>query len=189
MASWLVHSTTDRVVLAHYKRNKTLFKKFPSLLILWPALHLWYFKSESKSFHFKVFSIGFVLYFKEEPILGYCVDSGFREDVFEFFFQASTVIVDARDNGTKEHASVGTLFSGIKNKVIILSIEIKKRQKFSYIYTGLFLTENSPTKPPSVILLCSHTLGLCLSDLLRRDHLQEVFQLTVNISSLSTDYY
>ena len=85
-----------------------------------------------------------MLYFKEEPILGYCVDSGFREDVFEFFFQASTVIVDARDNGTKEHASVGTLFSGIKNKVIILSIEIKKRQKFSYIYTGLFLTENSP---------------------------------------------
>ncbi|XP_022801603.1 uncharacterized protein LOC111339252 isoform X2 [Stylophora pistillata] len=48
---------------------------------------------------------GFVLYFKEEPILGYCVDSGFKEDVFEFFFQASTVIVDARDNGTKEHAS------------------------------------------------------------------------------------
>lgn len=46
-----------------------------------------------------------MLYFKEEPILGYCVDSGFKEDVFEFFFQASTVIVDARDNGTKEHAS------------------------------------------------------------------------------------
>ena len=67
------------------------------------------------SSHFRVFSIGFVLYFKEEPILGYCVDSGFREDVFEFFFQASTVIVDARDNGTKEHASVSTLFPGIKN--------------------------------------------------------------------------
>lgn len=47
-----------------------------------------------------------MLYFKDEPILGYCVDSGFKEDVFEFFFQASTVIVDARENGTKEHASV-----------------------------------------------------------------------------------
>lgn len=65
-------------------------------------------KQTRLSFHFKFFSIGFVLYFKEEPILGYCVDSGFREDVFEFFFQASTVIVDARDKGTEEHASVGT---------------------------------------------------------------------------------
>lgn len=65
-------------------------------------------KQTRQSFHFKFFSIGFVLYFKEEPILGYCVDSGFREDVFEFFFQASTVIVDARDKGTVEHASVGT---------------------------------------------------------------------------------
>jgi len=51
-------------------------------------------------------SVGFVLYFKDKPILGYCVDSGFREDVFEFFFQASTVVVDAREKGTKEHASV-----------------------------------------------------------------------------------
>ena len=52
------------------------------------------------------FSVGFVLYFKDEPILGYCVDSGFKEDVYEFFFQASTVIVDAREKGSKEHASV-----------------------------------------------------------------------------------
>ena len=47
-----------------------------------------------------------MLYLKGKPILGYCVDSGFKEDVFEFFFQASTVIVDARKEGTKEHASV-----------------------------------------------------------------------------------
>ena len=47
-----------------------------------------------------------MLYFKDKPILGYCVDSGFKEDVFEFFFQASTVVVDAREKGTKEHASV-----------------------------------------------------------------------------------
>jgi len=46
-----------------------------------------------------------VLYFKDKPILGYCVDSGFKEDVFEFFFQASTVVVDAREIGSKEHAS------------------------------------------------------------------------------------
>ena len=51
-------------------------------------------------------SVGFVLYFKDKPILGYCVDSGFKEDVYEFFFQASTVIVDARETGSKEHASV-----------------------------------------------------------------------------------
>lgn len=47
-----------------------------------------------------------MLYFKDKPILGYCVDSGFKEDVFEFFFQASTVVVDAREIGSKEHASV-----------------------------------------------------------------------------------
>lgn len=47
-----------------------------------------------------------MLYFKDKPILGYCVDSGFKEDVYEFFFQASTVIVDARETGSKEHASV-----------------------------------------------------------------------------------
>lgn len=58
-------------------------------------------------------SVGFVLYFKDKPILGYCVDSGFKEDVFDFFFQASTVIVDARDNGSKEHASVSVLMLDI----------------------------------------------------------------------------
>ena len=56
------------------------------------------------------FSTGFVLYFEDEPILGYCVDSGFKKDVYEFFFQASTVIVDARENGSKEHASVSTKY-------------------------------------------------------------------------------
>lgn len=38
------------------------------------------------SFYFKFFFIGVVFYFKEELIFGYCVDFGFREDVFEFFF-------------------------------------------------------------------------------------------------------
>ncbi|CAH3127815.1 unnamed protein product [Pocillopora meandrina] len=48
---------------------------------------------------------GFVLFFKEKPVLGYCIDSGFKEDVFDFFFQATTVIVGARSNASKEHAS------------------------------------------------------------------------------------
>ena len=64
-----------------------------------------YFTQDVKLYLLMVF-VGFVLYFKDKPILGYCVDSGFKEDVFEFFFQASTVIVDAREKGSKENASV-----------------------------------------------------------------------------------
>ena len=52
---------------------------------------------------------GFLLHFKDKPILGYLVDSGFNEDVYEFFFQASTVVVDARENGNKDHASVSNM--------------------------------------------------------------------------------
>lgn len=53
-----------------------------------------------------------MLFFKEKPVLGYCVDSGFKEDVFDFFFQATTVIVGARSNAPKEHASVGIVIRG-----------------------------------------------------------------------------
>ena len=52
---------------------------------------------------------GFLLHFKDEPILGYLVDSGFKEEVYEFFFQSSTVVVDARENGNKDHASVSNM--------------------------------------------------------------------------------
>lgn len=52
---------------------------------------------------------GFLLHLKDKPILGYLVDSGFKEDVYEFFFQASTVVVDARENGNKDHASVSNM--------------------------------------------------------------------------------
>lgn len=52
---------------------------------------------------------GFLLHFKDKPILGYLVDSGFNEDVYEFFFQASTVVVDARENGNEDHASVSNM--------------------------------------------------------------------------------
>ncbi|XP_068731509.1 uncharacterized protein [Montipora capricornis] len=67
---------------------------------------------DEKQFFIKVYRTlhsevcyGFLLHFKDKPILGYLVDSGFKEDVYEFFFQASTVVVDARVNGSKEHAS------------------------------------------------------------------------------------
>lgn len=53
-----------------------------------------------------------MLFFEEKPVLGYCVDSGFKEDVFDFFFQATTVIVGARSNASKEHASVGIVIRG-----------------------------------------------------------------------------
>jgi len=76
---------------------------------------------EEKQFFIKVYRTlhdevcyGFVLYFEDEPILGYCVDSGFKKDVYEFFFQASTVIVDARENGSKEHASFKEVVDFVK---------------------------------------------------------------------------
>ncbi|XP_044172563.1 uncharacterized protein LOC114963820 isoform X2 [Acropora millepora] len=57
---------------------------------------------------------GFLLHFKDKPILGYLVDSGFKEDVYEFFFQASTVVVDARKNGNKDHASFAKVVDYVK---------------------------------------------------------------------------
>ena len=49
---------------------------------------------------------GFVLCFLGEPIFGYSADSGFEENLYQFIFQARTVVVDARYKGTKEHAGV-----------------------------------------------------------------------------------
>ncbi|XP_073247828.1 uncharacterized protein [Porites lutea] len=59
---------------------------------------------------------GFLLYFKNKPILGYCVDSGFQEDVYKFFFQASTVVVDARKEGSQEHASFTEVAEYVKKE-------------------------------------------------------------------------
>lgn len=87
-------------VSVHKHTRKNLTNIQPS----WP--HVWSIIHRYCKYIITLLSVGFVLYFKNKPILGYCVDSGFKEDVFEFFFQASTVIVDAREQGTKEHASV-----------------------------------------------------------------------------------
>lgn len=87
-------------VSVHKHTRKNLTNIQPSWPHVWSIIHIYC------KYIITLLSVGFVLYFKNKPILGYCVDSGFKEDVFEFFFQASTVIVDAREQGTKEHASV-----------------------------------------------------------------------------------
>lgn len=76
---------------------------------------------EEKNFFIKIYRTlhaevcyGFLLYFRNKPILGYCVDSGFKEDIYEFFFQASTVIVDAREKGSIEHASFAEVADYVK---------------------------------------------------------------------------
>ncbi|XP_044172270.1 uncharacterized protein LOC122956650 [Acropora millepora] len=76
---------------------------------------------DAKQFFIKIYRTlhsevcyGFLLHFKDKPILGYLVDSGFKEDVYEFFFQASTVVVDARENGNKDHASFDEVVDYVK---------------------------------------------------------------------------
>ncbi|XP_067026413.1 uncharacterized protein [Acropora muricata] len=76
---------------------------------------------DAKQFFIKIYRTlhsevcyGFLLHFKDKPILGYLVDSGFKEDVYEFFFQASTVVVDARENGNKDHASFAEVVDYVK---------------------------------------------------------------------------
>jgi len=76
---------------------------------------------DAKQFFIKIYRTlhsevcyGFLLHFKDEPILGYLVDSGFKEEVYEFFFQSSTVVVDARENGNKDHASFAEVVDYVK---------------------------------------------------------------------------
>ena len=54
---------------------------------------------------------GFNLYLKDQNILGFSADSGFNQAAYEKIFAASTVVVDARTESSKEHASVGAVMS------------------------------------------------------------------------------
>ncbi|XP_070571493.1 uncharacterized protein [Ptychodera flava] len=70
------------------------------------------FLDQSKELFIKAFKsqhketcYGFVLYYKDVPILGYTADSGYNQEFYDEIFVATTVVVDARIKGNTEHAS------------------------------------------------------------------------------------
>ncbi|XP_015766245.1 PREDICTED: tyrosine-protein kinase Fer-like isoform X3 [Acropora digitifera] len=115
---------------------------------------------DAKQFFIKIYRTlhsevcyGFLLHFKDKPILGYLVDSGFNEDVYEFFFQASTVVVDARENGNEDHASFAEVVDYVKkhefkrSKVYITGYGIDNE------YPQEGLPEVEPLRPEQYITL------------------------------------
>jgi len=48
---------------------------------------------------------GFILYYKQNAILGFTGDSGFDTTLYNSLSEASTIICDGRETGTSEHAS------------------------------------------------------------------------------------
>ncbi|KAH3760716.1 Serine/threonine-protein kinase Nek6 [Pelomyxa schiedti] len=52
---------------------------------------------------------GFILYYAGKAILGYGADSGFCEPLYDALSVASTVVLDARRNGSEEHASLADI--------------------------------------------------------------------------------
>ena len=48
---------------------------------------------------------GFVLYYKNDPILAYSADSDFDRELYDYLTEAPIVIVDGRELGNQEHAS------------------------------------------------------------------------------------
>lgn len=63
-------------------------------------------------------SYGFVLFFRDSPVLGFSGDSGFDRDFYQKLSTARTLVLDARQGATAEHAgfdevySFGTTFKG-----------------------------------------------------------------------------
>lgn len=49
-------------------------------------------------------SYGFLLYREDAPLLGFSGDSGFDRELYERLFRASTVVLDAREIASAEHA-------------------------------------------------------------------------------------
>ena len=67
-------------------------------------------------FDFTLSNQGFNLYLNDQNILGFSADSGFNEAVYKKIYEASTVVVDAREGSTKEHASVSVHKINLKIK-------------------------------------------------------------------------
>jgi ribonuclease BN (tRNA processing enzyme) len=67
-------------------------------------------------------SYGFVLFFRDAPILGFSGDSGFDRAFYQKLAAAPTMVVDARKGSTKEHAGFDEVhaFEGtVKSKVYV----------------------------------------------------------------------
>ena len=67
-------------------------------------------------------SYGFVLFFRDAPVLGFSGDSGFDRDFYQKLAAAPTIVVDARKGSTKEHAGFDEVhaFEGtVKSRVYV----------------------------------------------------------------------
>ncbi|XP_078656912.1 uncharacterized protein LOC144903017 isoform X2 [Branchiostoma floridae x Branchiostoma belcheri] len=59
---------------------------------------------------------GFLLYYKDELILGFSGDSGFTPELYDKIFEAPTVVVDGRTPSSQWHASFDEISVYLKNR-------------------------------------------------------------------------
>ncbi|CAH1274277.1 Hypp5286 [Branchiostoma lanceolatum] len=86
---------------------------------------------------------GFMLYYKDELILGFSADSGFKAELYDKIFEAPTVVVDGRTPSSKWHASFDEISAYLKSR--------EKRPRAVYV-TGYgtaaeYTAEDSALRP------------------------------------------
>jgi len=59
---------------------------------------------------------GAIIYYGEQPIIGWSADSGFSEELYDKILQASVCLVDARTSGNPDHASFQEFNNYLKSK-------------------------------------------------------------------------
>ncbi|XP_062509470.1 uncharacterized protein LOC134185648 isoform X2 [Corticium candelabrum] len=82
-------------------------------------------------------SYGFTLYWRNEAILGFSSDSGFDISLYDTLHQSTTVLIDARESGSPEHASFAELIEYEKQ------VASKENKSAVFIY-GYGTSEEAP---------------------------------------------
>ncbi|XP_035695664.1 uncharacterized protein LOC118429290 [Branchiostoma floridae] len=86
---------------------------------------------------------GFLLYYKDELILGFSADSGFTPKLYDRIFEAPIVVVDGRTPSSKWHASFDEISAYLKTR--------EKKPGAVYVIgygtTAEYTTEDSSLRP------------------------------------------
>jgi ribonuclease BN (tRNA processing enzyme) len=78
---------------------------------------------------------GFILQREGQPILGYPADTAFDENIYDRVAQASFVILDGRDQGNHDHASLKDIDS-FAQRVPQCSIRVVHYEETDYVFAA-----------------------------------------------------